>query len=60
MDKDCDTMLKNGIIDFGDSEWATALVFAKKKDGGLRAACDFRGLNEQLVADRYVRNARHG
>ena len=58
MDKDCHTMLKNGIIGFGDSESATVPVFAKKKPdpvtgiAGIRTAIDFRGLNEQLSADR--------
>ena len=58
MDKDCDTMLKNGIIGFADSEWATVPVFAKKKPdpvtgiAGLRTANDFRGLNQQLAVDR--------
>ena len=58
MDKDCDTMLRNGIIGFADSEWATVPVFAKKKPdpvtgiSGLRTAIDFRGLNSCLAADR--------
>ena len=57
-DKDCDTMLNNGIIGFGDSEWVTVPVFAKKKADpitgktALRTAIDFRGLNAQLVADK--------
>ena len=51
-------MLKNGIVGFGDSEWATVPGFAKKKPdpvtgiAGIRTAIDFRGLNEQLSADR--------
>jgi len=58
MDSETDMMLRNGIITFSDSEWATVPVFAKKKpnaDGtsqGLRYAIDFRGLNAQLCADR--------
>ena len=40
------------LLCFADSEWTTVPVFAKK-DGGLRWAIDFRGLNAQLAGDKY-------
>ena len=57
MEKETMEMLRNYIIQFSDSEWATRPVFAKKKDnadgtpGGWRFAIDFRQLNDQLLAD---------
>ena len=51
MDKDTQTMLKHHIIEFSDSEWATAPVFARKKDGQLRYCCDYRQLNSLLCGD---------
>ena len=51
MDKDTQTMLKNHIIEFSESEWATAPVFARKKDGQLRYCCDYRQLNSLLCGD---------
>ena len=52
MEKETDVMLKNGIIRFSCSDWATVPVFAKKKDGKLRYAIDLRPLNECLLTDR--------
>jgi transposase InsO family protein len=54
MGKDTKTMLKNTIIQFSDSEWATRPVFARKKDGTWRYAIDYRKLNDQLVGDAHA------
>jgi hypothetical protein len=51
MEKDTAQMLRNHIIQFSDSEWATKPVFARKKDGTLRYAIDYRRLNDLLVGD---------
>jgi hypothetical protein len=51
--KDTQTMLRNGIIRLSDSAWATVPVFARKADGTLRYAIDYRGLNQYLVATNY-------
>ena len=51
MDTELSAMLANHIIEYSDSEWATLPVFAKKKDGTLRTAIDYRGLNAQILGD---------
>ena len=51
MDSELSIMLANRIIEYSDSEWATLPVFAKKKDGSLRTAIDYRGLNAQILWD---------
>ena len=53
MDKELTGMLANHIIQHSDSEWATLPVFAKKKDGTLRTAIDYRGLNAQILGDNF-------
>ena len=42
MSKDALQMLINDVIEFSDSDWATVPVFAKKADGSLRFAIDYR------------------
>ena len=42
MDKQISELLKNYMIQFFYLDWATRPVFAKKKDGGLRLATDYR------------------
>ena len=44
-------MLANHIVQYSASEWATLPVFAKKKDGTLRFAIDYRALNDCIVGD---------
>lgn len=51
MNKELTSMLANHIIQHSDSEWATLPVFAKKKDGTLRTAIDYRGVNAQILGD---------
>ena len=51
MEKETVEMLRNHTIEFSDSDWATAPVFAKKKDGTLRCAIDYRKLNQSLLHD---------
>jgi hypothetical protein len=53
MDTELSGMLTNDIIEHSDSEWATLPVFAKKKDGTLRTAIDYRGLNAQILGDNF-------
>jgi hypothetical protein len=51
MSKEIATMLANHIIQYSDSEWSTLPVFAKKKDGTLRFAIDYRGVNAMILGD---------
>ena len=52
-DRQVTEMLKQGLIEESNSEWATSMVLVKKKDGGWRAAIDYRGLNAVTVPDEY-------
>lgn len=45
-------MLAKGWIRHSSSPWGAAILFAKKKDGGLRLCIDYRGLNSQTKKDR--------
>lgn len=53
MDKETRAMLANDILEYSDSEWATVPVFARKKDGTLRYAIDYRWVNSQLKGDSH-------
>jgi hypothetical protein len=45
-------MLKNGVIEFADSEWSAGVVLAKKKGTDKkRYAVDLRGLNEEAIGN---------
>ena len=53
--KTLDLWLKEGIIETAPphSEWSAGLVPSLKKDGAIRWAVDYRGLNQATVADKY-------
>ena len=46
--------LESGRIRPSDSPWGTNVIFAKKKDGGLRFCIDYRGLNDRTVKNKYA------
>ena len=45
--------LQEGVIEPSSSEWASALVPVKKRDGTVRWAVDFRQINSLLEGDSY-------
>ena len=51
--KHLDKMLAAGVIRPSASEWASAPVLIRKKDGGVRRCVDFRALNEKTVNYKY-------
>ena len=53
--KTLDLWTKEGIVETAPphSEWAAGLVPSLKKDGAIRWAVDYRGLNQATVADKY-------
>ena len=53
--KTLDLWTKEGIIETAPphSEWAAGLVPSLKKDGTIRWAVDYRGLNQATVTDKY-------
>ena len=42
-----DELLKQGVVRESNSQWASPIVCARKKDGGLRMAIDYRMTNEK-------------
>ena len=48
-----ETNLANGFIQRSSSPAAAPILFAKKKDGGLRLCVDYRALNKATVKNRY-------
>ena len=48
-----DFLLERGYIRPSSSPYGAPVLFAPKKDGGLRLCLDFRGLNNQTVKDKY-------
>lgn len=46
-------LLEAGLIRPSTSPWGAPVLFAKKKDGGLRMCIDYRALNKRTVKDRY-------
>jgi len=48
-----DDHLATGFIRPSRSPYGAPVLFAKKKDGGLRLCVDFRGLNKITKKDRY-------
>ena len=52
-EKTLNDMLKSGVIEPSFSEWASAPVLVRKKDGEVRYTVDFRQLNTKTVKDAY-------
>jgi hypothetical protein len=50
--KQVSTLLERGWIRHSNSPWGAAVLFAPKKDGGLRCCIDYRALNRQTKKDR--------
>ena len=51
--KHLDKMLAAGVIRPSQSEWASAPVLIRKKDGTVRWCIDYRALNDKTVKDQY-------
>ena len=52
--KQLSQLLKDGKINPSTSPYGAPVLFAKKKDGGLRMCIDYRALNSQTIKNRYA------
>jgi len=48
-----ETNLSNGLIQWSSSSAAALILFAKKKDGGLRLCVDYRAIDSLRIKNRY-------
>ena len=51
--KQIEYMLKHGFIRPSESPWGAPVLFAPKKDRGLRFCIDYRWLNKKTIRNRY-------
>ena len=51
--KQIEYMLEHGFIRPSESPWGAPVLFAPKKDGGLRFCIDYRWLNKKTIRNRY-------
>ena len=54
VEKEIEMMLKEGIIEAANSEWASPIVIVKKKDDTIRLCVDCRKLNTITQVDAYL------
>ena len=51
--KECEDMLKKGVIRDSKSPWSSPVVLVTKKNGDVRFCVDYRRLNSLTVKDSY-------
>ena len=53
LDNQLDALIKSSRVRTSASPWGAPVLFAKKKDGGLRMCIDYRALNKLTIKNKY-------
>ena len=53
VEKEIEIMLKEGIVEPANNEWASPMVIIKKKNDTIRLYVDYRKLNAMTQVDAY-------
>ena len=53
IEKQCDELLSNDIIEHSESRWSSPCVPVRKPDGSLRLCIDYRGVNKKTKTDQF-------
>lgn len=53
LDEHIDQMVKAGLMKESDTPWVSNFTLVQKKDGSIRTAIDYRGINEVMVDDKF-------
>ena len=53
IDKQCQDLLANDIIECSNSSWSSPCVPIRKADGGLRLCLDYRKLNKVTIPEKF-------
>ena len=53
VEKEIEMMLKEGVIEAANSEWASPIVIVKKRDDTIRLCVNYRKLNAMTLVDAY-------
>ena len=53
VDKEMSRILEQGVVEPGQSPWASPVVLVRKKDGSIRFCVDYRKLNAITRFDAY-------
>jgi hypothetical protein len=53
LERQCDTMLQNGVIRPSSSTFSAPVLLVKKTDGSWCFCVDYRALNDRMVKDKF-------
>ena len=53
IERQCDDLLSNDILEYSNSQWSAPVVPVRKSDGGLRLCVDYRQVNKVTKKENY-------